>query len=309
MDTIGKHFDKLRRMPRTHAAVDDAAQWIMRTVLLFRAWGLGASFLWHPLERESAIYGVLYFDWHLDESKALWLENASLWIYVAFAVCLFAERFGSFAVGRKLATVEKVMLAYLVLWELWFTIATMCRGGEFMCHLAWASNALRIGTPLFLLMVAGGVRREWSIAVLRLAVSLTFAAHGVKAWQQSPTFITIMIGVAQNVLGFDVPQSEVAYVMRSIGAVDFLLAAVLLTRHPPTIVLYMACWGLVTACGRTVGTAWSNYPETLLRLVHAGGPLVLYLVEMRRELEQLSGQPMSAEDQDQDHDHDRDSIA
>ena len=47
--------------------------------------------------------------------------------------------------------------------------------------------------------------------------------------------------------------------------------------------LWMAFWGLITAIGRTTGASFGSYPETLLRIVHLGGPLVLYLEWSRQQ--------------------------
>ena len=55
------HADEDRRL-------SSPSLWILRVVLAIRVLGLGASYLWHPMERESAIYGTLFFELGWPES-------------------------------------------------------------------------------------------------------------------------------------------------------------------------------------------------------------------------------------------------
>lgn len=92
----------------------------------------------------------------------------------------------------------------------------------------------------------------------------------------------MILGGWQAMFGQTFDQRRAELVLKCIGAVDLGLAAVLVLWQSPMLVLYMALWGLISACGRTVGNGAIHYPESLLRLVHAGGPLVLFL-EWRKQ--------------------------
>ena len=160
-------------------------------------------------------------------------------------------------------------------------ICLTLRGGRFLSEWTLLSHGLRMGVPLALLLVdragggtqlAGGAER-----VLRWAAALTFLAHGWKAWQLSPEFTSMVIAGWPEPWAGRLSQQTAERILRVIGATDIVVAILVLLVRWPWLALYMAVWGVISAAGRTLGFSEANYPETLLRLVHAGGPLALFL--------------------------------
>ena len=117
---------------------------------------------------------------------------------------------------------------------------------------------------------------EW---VLRIAVAGEFVGHGVFALQQKAGWIKYFEAV-----GFS-PEAALA-IMPWIGAMDLLLALIVLVRPMRIALLWMAFWGLWTALIR-----WPIGPDPFWDFVERwanwGAPLALLL---------LYGWPQSARD-------------
>ncbi len=255
--------------------------WPLRIALALRGIGLGASYLWHEMERESNIFGTLLFEWTYPESFAQQFEDVGMWIASIASVLILPLGIKSLNTRSGFRWLETLLLVLIVVWELTLASANTYRGGALFSQLAFGSQGLRIGVPLALLLMnlTRRVNRvEWT---LRIATSATFLVHGLKALYQSPTFTTMVLGTGYH-LGIELEQSLAESTLLVIGVVDMVVAMLILGARWKWLAFYMAAWGLITACARTSGSTWSSYPETLMRLVHAGGPWWLFL-EWRRQ--------------------------
>lgn len=268
--------------------------WVLRVVLLARSIGLGCSYLWHPMERESDIHGTLYFEWGWPESTAIAVENAGMWFIAVGAVVILMMNIvvrnqpkgGAGSLARVWRVIEIAMLAFFVFWEVAMAAGLTFRGGKFLSSWALGSHGLRIAVPASLLLHATGFGAKAATRILYAGTITTFLVHGCQAWLGSPVFITMIITTLQSYFDWAIEQSKVEQILKVIGVMDVCVVGVilLLARSRNVLrkvllgtLLWMAFWGLVTAVGRTTGASFGTYPETLLRLVHLGGPLVLYL--------------------------------
>ena len=274
-------------------SIRSASLWVLRLALCARAIGLGCSYLWHPMERESNIYGMMYFEWGWPEATALSIENAGMWFVAIGAVIVllmnFVVRNKKEPEAKTWRAIEIAMLAFITLWEIAMAAGLAFRGGEFLSQWALGSHGLRIAIPASLLLYATGCGANAITRVLYVGTVTTFLVHGAQAWLGSPVFITMIITTAQTYFDYAMEQSNVERILKFIGAMDICVVATILllawsTRSKSVLrkvllgtLLWMAFWGLVTAFGRTTGASFGTFPETLLRLVHLGGPLVLYL--------------------------------
>ena len=157
-----------------------------------------------------------------------------------------------------------------------------------MAEWAIAAHAVRIFSPVALvaLLCAGGesdasgrstIIGEW---LLRLAIVATFVTHGVEAIRLNPAFVDLLIGSAENLLGLT--QTVTNVLLYIIGAIDIVLAVLLLGTRWRWVPAYLAFWGFVTACSRItaaglIGFAFA-YPETLIRAANGGAPLALFIL-------------------------------
>ena len=159
-----------------------------------------------------------------------------------------------------------------------------------MAEWAVAAHAARILSPIALIALLfardnSRSSQRWLTAgqwLLRWAIVATFVTHGVEAIRLNPAFVDLLIGSADNLLGLALSQSFTNILLYLIGAVDILMAVLLICTRWRWVAGYLAFWGFVTACSRItaaglIGFA-SAYPETLIRAANGGAPLALLIL-------------------------------
>jgi hypothetical protein len=114
-------------------------------------------------------------------------------------------------------------------------------------------------------------RLEW---VLRIALFGEFAGHGVFALMAVPHFVALLTGSTGMSAELAVP------LLRVIGAVDLVIAAMALVRPTRIVLAYAAFWGLLTALSRPLSgrsvvdfvERWPNWGVPLALLLARGLP-------------------------------------
>lgn len=159
-------------------------------------------------------------------------------------------------------------------------------GDAFAPLFPFFASAARIVAPLVLMVVHWSKYRamlgiaitplsEW---LMRVGLSLTFAAHGIESMQQRGSFLDMLIMSARSVLGVRLPESIAQNLLLAIGIIDLVLAVLVVTRRWRGVVAYMATWGLITAVARIVVLRWDiGWYEFAIRSSHWSLPLVLFL--------------------------------
>jgi len=152
--------------------------------------------------------------------------------------------------------------------------------------LPFATSAARIVLPLVLLLVYWSpARKLLNIAVTpaaewiaRVAIALTFASHGIEALQHYGPFVDMLIVAADRLLNWRIQESLATNVLTAIGAVDVVVALLVLACRWRAVAWYMAGWGGITAVARVVvyGAA-SGWHPCVVRSAHWTLPLVLAL--------------------------------
>jgi hypothetical protein len=108
-------------------------------------------------------------------------------------------------------------------------------------------------------------KMQW---ILRIAVAGEFIGHGALALGGKADWV----GWVQKLSGFSAPVST--NVILVIGAVDILLALIVLVRPIKPLLLWMAFWGFFTALLRPiVGQSIWDFIE---RFANWGAPLALF---------------------------------
>jgi hypothetical protein len=206
-----------------------------------------------------------------------------------------------------------------LLWPRTIAAVVLCGATALLVFRAWLEylnqgrmwtvfweHASQSATPLLVVMLCVLERRGWGIqALLRLALSVTFIAHGLFAWGLSAEHPLPWIGH----LGFDLAtpgrfvemtleslqlqsEEEALRILHWAGLADFVAAVLLfLPRLWVVGAVYMMVWGFVTAFARlktyfdaeflaeTVRT-WG--PEFLVRGVHWLLPMGLLFLAWER---------------------------
>lgn len=153
-------------------------------------------------------------------------------------------------------------------------------------YFPFASGAARIAAPLVLMLVHWSRMRkllgvaiapltEW---IARIAVALTFAAHGLEALSHHGGFLDMLIVATRNVLGLRLPEAVAQGLLTGIGLVDLAVAALLLVGRWRWVAMYMAAWGFATAAARLIVLdGYIGWYEFAVRSSHWALPLVLVL--------------------------------
>ena len=103
------------------------------------------------------------------------------------------------------------------------------------------------------------------------------------AWWIKPSFIDLIVGTLDTLLGQDLAASasRQAFAEASLPVIavqDFILVALLLlpNRKIRTVAMWMAIWGFVTAMSRMTAYGWGNWHDLALRICNGGIPLFLW---------------------------------
>ncbi|MDX1565177.1 MAG: hypothetical protein R3236_07215 [Phycisphaeraceae bacterium] len=156
--------------------------------------------------------------------------------------------------------------------------------GSFMSEWSLASRATRFATPLALywLLLKPDQEKgkpnfkaaEWA---MRIGSAAVFAAHGYKALNKSPGFIDLLIASANNLLGWPMSQETAEGLLLAIGAIDLVVAALVLGMRWSLVAGYMALWASVAALSRMTAFGPDWWHQTVLRAANGGLPLALML--------------------------------
>lgn len=167
-------------------------------------------------------------------------------------------------------------------WLLVNAQATAISGGKAFAELAVPAHATRwalfVALPLLILRNPLGDRiANW---VLRIACALTFAVHGWEAFQLNPPFQDLLY-VAAGHVGIGLSESVCHGLLRAIGIMDFVLAVSVLAVHLRPLLVWMACWGLITAASRPIAMGLDAWPECAMRLPNSAVPLLILLLGLQ----------------------------
>ena len=151
-------------------------------------------------------------------------------------------------------------------------------GGGALSEMAVIAASARFGAPLCAWFLVFGPARHWQAAAvgLRVAIALTFFAHGIEAMAWHPQFIDFIIVASQRLAGWSATQAFAQQCLLVIGAGDIFCAVVIWHKRQVGVLSYMAFWGLVTALARIVyaPNLW-GVEEALMRSAHWGIPIWL----------------------------------
>lgn len=249
-------------------------RWILCSAVLVHAIGLwivgfGA--------RQTQFGNFLFMVLEFPHGQALVLER---WFVSAFlltaVVAFFRPRWWSLA----------PIVGY-VLFEAW---ARYHQGGSHFSDLAIGAHALRWVTPLALIgLVLPVLSRSWQLAwtdwMLRAAIATVFVVHGWECLRGYPVFADLIIGSTRNLMGISIAEATAYRAMTFIGVLDMAVAAAVLLRPHPAILLWAAFWGGLTALSRVTNLGMGQYVEVLMRASHVLAPLAV--LALRAELPDL----------------------
>ncbi len=251
-------------VPTAMPAPARRAELVLRLAVALMCFGLCKRWL----ADDSPIFGLLYFDHGLlDERTAQGVDDAGF-VLLAIAGLLVLTR------------LARTGLAYAGSFALALAVCSAVRDP----HGPWlviASQAVRFVAPLALfawLSRDGRTRRDLDgvvVFALRLAAAATFTGHGLDALRLEPRFLDLLFAAYRETTAAELPQATAELLLRAIGALDLVVAAMIVALRWRSIAAWMAFWGLLTATSRMVHSGWGNWAETLLRAPNGMVPLAL----------------------------------
>jgi len=182
-------------------------------------------------------------------------------------------------------TVVRHVLPVLSLWLIIQAIGTTLNGGKKFSDLAVFAHATRWALPMVLwLFVLKPDNKKKSLGAasalthfIVVCTSVTFAIHGWEALMLNPFFQDLIYGFGSR-FNFHTPPDVIAALLRVIGCMDLILAVLILFYRKPTVFLWMAFWGLITALSRPLAMGVDAWPEVAMRVANFGLPLLLFII-------------------------------
>ena len=175
----------------------------------------------------------------------------------------------------------KLSWLYLLpaIWLLVNAHAIAINGGKAFSELAVPAHATRWGIFLALIFLSLRNAQSDRIAnwILRIGCALTFTIHGWEAFQLNPAFQDLLY-VACGHIGIDLTESVCHGLLRIIGVMDLVLAISVVAVHSRPLLLWMACWGLITAASRPIALGLDAWPEFAMRLPNSAAPLLVLFI-------------------------------
>ena len=248
-------------------------QGTLRVVVAIQCWGMAAARLHH--DQQTPLSEFLANGYDLGADKIPLLED-----YAAYAL-----------IGCGLLTLLRPcwpVLIPVVVWQAAIAITTALAGEGTIPLLEPAEQATRFLTPMALLIIdfwpprlkPGLTLTRASIGLLRLGTCATFAAHGLVAiyqFRHGGNFVDLILFSFEKVFQYDVERELAQNALAVIGALDVAVALSLLTSRSRALALWMAFWGLLTACSRTLAYGLEGYDMTLIRIANGGAPLAILI--------------------------------
>ena len=172
----------------------------------------------------------------------------------------------------------KLCWLYLIpaIWLLANAQAISINGGKAFAELAVPAHATRFGLLITLpLIFLKAPKYDRAISwVLRISCTLTFAIHGWEAFQLNPAFQDLLYITAGHV-NIELSEWYCHGILRVIGVMDLILAIAVVTIINRRLLIWMACWGLITAASRPIAMGFDAWPECAMRLPNSVMPLLL----------------------------------
>lgn len=281
--------------PRPYAI--PAAEWLLRICVLAYC---AAQFALVFGKRQTRIGNYLFLELELPYGSAVYIEKIAVSIFLAAGVLTLL---------RPMWPVLALIAAYTFAEPL----AGYLQGGYRYSDWSPLTQAARWMTPLALLAMTampraaalGPWRMPAASALLRIGIALVFITHGLFALWAHPAFVDLIIGTVRNFFGAPMTEATARWLLWIIGVVDICVALALLI-YPvplgvprrvwadpcrvcpirriivPSLLGWMAFWGLVTALSRMTAQGMprglGEYPELLVRASHYLGPIALMLL-------------------------------
>ena len=269
--------------------------WCLRLGVALQALGVGMRRLglMNAWEDDSPVFGLLLYEWEWQEAVAQGVDDGLGWAYFVCGVALLALPLCGTAIRKVIGRSEPLVPVWVwqvplcvvvALVQLTVTMVAWHRGGFFMSQLAPVSEAARLAPPVVLALLsfkqssadANSRLLELGVWLLRIAAALTFVGHGLKALFLSPKFTDMLLAAADRI-HWNFTEASAHHMLRIIGAVDIVVAVLILCSRWRSVAYYMAAWAFIAALARVVHSGSGGTFEVFIRAGNYCVPLAIAL--------------------------------
>ena len=192
------------------------------------------------------------------------------------------------------------VLLVLSLWLLLISIGSMLNGGKKFYELSIMAHATRWGLPLFIWALLFSEKhkkysarfKRMSLYLLIICTSLTFGIHGLEAWRLNPPFQDLIYSFGA-IFNVDISSEIIHRMLKVIGAMDMILALLIIFVRHPAVFLWMAFWGFITALSRPLTLGFDAWPEFAMRIANSALPFILFYIYKTQKQTQEQEKPAS----------------
>jgi hypothetical protein len=246
----------------------EAASWILRFAVFLHALGF---FIAVFTRMGTGWGGVALMEWSVPHDTIAYWERVGASVLLLAALSLVLRPNVLVAIVISLAVASE-------------SYARVRFGGDHFVEWSIWSSVMRFMAPLALLPLIGSygrlevsrLRVLASAWILRVSLAVLFAVHGMQAIGKHPGFIDLLIGSAQNLLGYRLTESNAVNLLNAIGLADICVALAILFGRWRPLLAWLCFWSAVTAFSRMTALGAGSYPEVLLRASHILAPLALW---------------------------------
>ncbi|MBW3469516.1 hypothetical protein [Arthrospiribacter ruber] len=217
--------------------------------------------LYLSLNSGSVLGSVLFMDYGVpvDQSKQIEKTIAAIFLILGFISLMPKIWYGIPLVG-----IGAFILAYL----------TQDFGGGFFTKWSLISHSPRYLLPFGLVFLTFENTKKVGIQLFRVGVVLVFFIHGLESLQSHPYFAEYILNSFEYV-GIPVHEDQALLMMKIIGGIDILVAALVLFSPSVFIYAWASFWVLITFVIRFLSFGWLMHKEVLLRWPNLVLPLIL----------------------------------
>lgn len=240
----------------------DAAFSLLKCALIFQLVG----FLMESFFFGSAIGKFFWLKLEMSDNLAFQIDKGI--VLAAFLIAVFSIFKSSF-------------ISYFFIFSFCFfrAFCMFYNGGSISSDITFFTQMARYTLPLGIAMSClSQAKLPAASKILKLAIAVTFIAHGYEALCLHPKFTDFLIKTFRVYLGLVLTEEKTHFMLYVIGAVDILAAMSLILTNSRWSTSYMVFWGALTALCRVMYDSNNGLADTLDRVSHFAIPLALYLL-------------------------------
>lgn len=224
------------------------------------------------LKRGAVISSVLVVENGFSELFSFWVEKS---VAILLLCCL---------VGIFFKSTYKISLWLITVFLVFYSLLSYFNGGKAFLELSLVSAVSKWWLPILTLhAISYYYKKEFKlnglfVFAIQFSIFLIFLAHGIGCFLKNGLYIDYILGFFMDYTSISMKQSEAEQLLNIIGAIDVIVAVLVLIKPFKFLLYWLIFWGFLTALLRIMDASILNYVEFLIRVPHFGLPFALLLI-------------------------------